>query len=336
MIYPKFLKDSATIGVCAPSDGCSDDISLRKFMNSKERFESIGYKIRATDGCFSSKLGRSADAVSRARELENLLLDDDVFLVIACSGGDFLMEMLSVLRYDIIWNNPKWIQGYSDITSLLFTITTNLDIATVYSSNFKTFSMQKWHESLTNNFEILKGVDVVQHSFDMYESNSLAYNEEFEVYNLDTIVKWDSLYSNSCSFSGRFIGGCLDCLLNIIGTRFDKTKSFLEKYKNDGFIWYFDVFDMSFEAIIRAMWQFNEAGWFKYVNGVVFGRLISNKSCYDVSFSDSLKCIFDGLNVPVLYNADIGHVPPRITVINGAFANIDFSDNQASIKMIFR
>ena len=31
MIYPKFLKDSATIGVCAPSDGCSDDISLRKF-----------------------------------------------------------------------------------------------------------------------------------------------------------------------------------------------------------------------------------------------------------------------------------------------------------------
>ena len=58
---------------------------------------------------------------------------------------------------DIIRKNPKWLQGYSDPTGLLFTITTNLDIATIYGSNFCVFGMKNWHKSCLDNLEILKG-----------------------------------------------------------------------------------------------------------------------------------------------------------------------------------
>ena len=52
------------------------------------------------------------------------------------------MEETSLIR-----NHPKWLQGYSDPTGLLFTITTNLDIATIYADNFCVFGMKPWYKS---------------------------------------------------------------------------------------------------------------------------------------------------------------------------------------------
>ena len=58
---------------------------------------------------------------------------------------------------------------------------------------------------------------------------------------------WKEKYSGKISFpqgqiykeihiKGRLLGGCLDYLLNLVGTRFDKTKEFVEKYREDGIL----------------------------------------------------------------------------------------------------
>ena len=74
---------------------------------------------------------KSCDSQTQAKELETLFLNPNVRVVFCVSGGDFLLEMLSCLDYSIIQDNPKWLQGYSDPTGLLFTITTGFDIATI-------------------------------------------------------------------------------------------------------------------------------------------------------------------------------------------------------------
>ena len=331
MIYPKFLKEKDTIGVTAPSCGCKDKIDRDKMMHAKENFISLGYQVRLTDNCKIANDVRSSDAITRARELENLFLDNDVKAIICLSGGEFLMEVLSVLRYDIIYNNPKWIQGYSDPTGLLFTITTNLDIATIYASNFKTFSMKEWHKSLVDNLEILNGNLINQTNFDLYEKDN-DNDTSYEVYNLNTKVKWKSLNNENIKVKGRLIGGCLDVLVNLIGTKFDKTKHFIDKYKEDGFIWYFDIFDKTNEDIIRIMWQLKEAGWFKYTKAILFGRLIEEKSYCNISFKQALTESLNELNIPILYDLDIGHVAPRITLINGSIIEINYKDNKGLIK----
>jgi len=333
MIYPKFIKENSTIGVTAPSDGCSSKEDIIKMNNAISNIKNRDFNVRITDNCKSSILGRSSDAITRARELENLFLDSDVDAIICLSGGDFLLEMLPVLRYDIIWNNPKWIQGYSDPTSLLFTITTNLGIATIYGSNFKTFSMDNWHKSLTNNFEILKGNIINQDSFDMYQKNFSDEVNINEVYNLDTMTNWKTIDNQDVLIKGRLIGGCLDVLLDLIGTKFDKTTSFLEKYKDDGFIWYFDVYDKSLEDIVRAMWHFKNAGWFKYIKGIMFGRFINEYSDYDVTLKDALITSLKDLDIPIIYDVDLGHTSPRMTLINGSLAEVTYSNNLGSIKM---
>lgn len=57
------------------------------------------------------------------------------------------------------------------------------------------------------------------------------------------------------AFEGRLIGGCLDCLVNILGTKYDGTVDFVEKYKEDGFVWFLEACDLNVFAIRRAIWQ---------------------------------------------------------------------------------
>ena len=52
----------------------------------------------------------------------------------------------------------------------------------------------------------------------------------------------------------RMIGGCLDCLLNIVGTRYDKTAEFVERYCEDGFCGSWRLC-LNSEALIRGLWQ---------------------------------------------------------------------------------
>lgn len=334
MIYPKFLNDKDVIGVTAPSDGITEDIDIYRLENAIKKFEKLNYKIKETKDVRTSKQGKSATSKVQAQELEELFKDKEVKAIICASGGDFLLEMLSEIDWDIIRNNPKWIQGYSDPTGLLYVITTNLDIATIYADNFKAFGMEKWHESLNNNIEILKGNILPQESFELYEGERQERITGNEGYNLNTKVKWENMNREKIDVRGRMIGGCIDILSELFGTRFDKTKDFIEKYKQDGIIWYFDNCELTSEQLIRTLWKMKDNGWFKHTNGIVFGRSELEKSCYGISFKDTIQRCLGDLNIPIIINTDIGHVSPRMTIINGAVAHIISEKNKGKIEFI--
>ena len=331
MIYPEFLKEKDTIGVTAPSDGITDKIKLKRLDNAIKNFEKRGFNIKETPNVRCSVKGRSSSSKERAEELESLYKDDNVKTIITSGGGDFLLEMLSELDFNVIKDNPKWLQGYSDPTGLLFMVTTNLDIATVYSDNFKTFGMEPWHKSLENNLEILKGNIIEQTSFSKYEEDKKLITG-LEPFNLTKKVYWKNLNNEK----GRIIGGCLDLITELFGTRFDKTKDFLEKYKDDGIIWYFDVCELSSESLIRTLWKLKDNGYFKYTKGILFSRVYACNSYYDISYEEAIYESLKDLNIPIIINADIGHVSPRMTIINGAIATITSSKGKGKIKFTLK
>lgn len=331
MIYPKFLSKNDTIGITAPSDGITEKTDIIRLNNAISQFEKRGYKIKETPDVRTSTLGKSASSKIQARELESLYQDERTKGIICAGGGDFLLEMLSEVNFDIIKNNPKWLQGYSDPTGLLYTITTNLDIATIYADNFKSFGMEKWHKSLENNLKILEGNLILQESFDKYESTRSDKITGKEGYNLDKEVKWENLNKEEINVTGRMIGGCLDILTEIFGTRFDKTKEFIERYKNDGIVWYLENCEMTSESIIRTLWKFKDNGWFENTNGIIFGRSGFEQSSYGISFKDAVIRVLGDLNIPIIFNADIGHVSPRMTIINGAMCKVISKDGKGKI-----
>lgn len=331
MIYPQFLNKNDTIGVTAPSDGVVEEIDINRLNNAIKKFEEKGHKIKETSNVRTSEKGKSAPSKVQAQELESLFEDKDIKCIICAGGGDFLLEMLSEVDFEIIKNNPKWLQGYSDPTGLLFAITTNLDIATIYADNFKGFGMEDWHKSLENNLKILGGNLIKQKNFDKYESKRAERVIGNEGYNLDTEVKWENINNNEINITGRMIGGCIDILTELFGTRFDKTKEFIEKYKEDGIIWYLENCEMTSESIIRTLWKFKDNGWFECTKGIIFGRSALEKSCYDISFKEAVTRVLGDLNIPIIFNVDIGHVSPRMTIINGAITNIISRDGKGEI-----
>lgn len=323
MIYPKFLEKNGTIGVTAPSGGQEDDVDVFRMNNAIKKLNEVGFNVIETPNCKTITGVRSSDAKTRAKELEGLFNNKNVDSIVCLTGGEFLMEMLPYIDFELLKNNPKWLQGYSDITGISYVMTTLLDIATIYAYNFKAYAMEKWHESIENNLEILTGNIMEQNSFDKYENDRADKIVGNEVFNLDTEVKWINMRNEEkIEISGRIIGGCLDLLTLLAGTKYDGTLNFIEKYKNDGIIWYFDNFGLSCEDVIRTMWKFNEMGWFKYTSGIVFGRTMTENSCTGITFAEAVRESFKNMQVPIILEADIGHKLPQLTIINGAMAKV--------------
>ncbi len=334
MIYPKHISKNDTIGITAPSDGVTDNLKLKRLDHAKINWKEKGYFVLETPSVRKSYAGKSANSLCQAKELESLFENKEVTYIIAAAGGDFLIEMLSEINWNKLEKNPKWFQGYSDITSINYILTTTYDIATVYASNCKDFGMNSWHSSLENNLKIIEGKKIIQTNFDLYEKEAKTMITGLEDYNLDTPVNYQIITKEKeITMTGRIIGGCIDCLISLCGTKFDHTKKFLEKYKEDGFIWYFDNAELTIEGLIRALWQLKQNGWFKYVKGFLFGRMFQETSYYNISLKDALLRILEEYQVPIITNMDFGHIPPRITIINGSMSTIQIHQNQMKFQM---
>ena len=320
MIFPKYLKNGDTIGITACSCGVLGKIE--KYEKSINNIKNNGFNIIETDNVRTGGVV-SSDKLVRARELESLFLSNEVNAIAIASGGDFLYDMLDEVDFNILKDNPKWLAGSSDPTSLLYILTTKYDIATLYSPcNMSGFSSDDLHQSYLNYFEILKGNLVKQEKF--------PYMENSEVDDLfDQPNEWLNINGN-VDEEGIVIGGCIEVLKDIIGTKFDNTLEFLEKYKDNGFIWYFDVFSMTSEGLYITLLQFKYAGWFKYTKAIIIGKVRFPNTFTDMKYEDAVKKVLPDMKT--IFNFDIGHVKPSFTMINGMKARVVSNDIEGSLE----
>ena len=327
MIYPKFLQQNDTIAITAPSDGITKEFDKIRLDLACKKLNSLGYKTIKTENVEKSSKLVSSSPQDRAEQFMNLWSDDNIAMILAVSGGEFLMDMLPYLDIDAIKSStPKWVQGYSDISLLNFYLTTNFNIATVTFVNAKSFGMNPWHKSLENNIEILKGNEVIQESFDMYQGQWTedVVGQEDAGFNLTDKVEYKNLYGKpQDKFEGRIIGGCIDVIKTLLGTKLDNAKNFVNSF-DEGVIWCIENCEMSITDLYRALWQMKQAGWFDNMNGVLIGRTFSQLDIKDFTYLDVLHKIFDDMNVPVVYDIDFGHLAPQWTIVNGSYAEFEY------------
>ena len=263
--------------------------------------------------------------------------DEEVSAIICAKGGDFACEMLDYLVFESLESTkPKWLQGFSDITSLGFILTTNLDIATIYGENIRDYGMNELFPNLTDSIRLMQGEEVIQKSFGACEPME-DERKPFESYHLTKKVEWKNLYGEKkVHFSGRAIGGCFDVIVNFIGTKYDVVKEYIEKYKNDGIVWFFDVYEMSTPQVFCHLWQLKNAGYFEHCKGIIFGRPCIIREDYEKSFSDVIKEAIGNLEIPIILDADIGHIPPQMPIVNGSILEVVCEEGKSEIKTFFR
>ena len=329
MIIPKFLAEGQTIGVTAPSFGVVEPVDIKRFDHGKEVLLGKGHPVKETPNVHTAdEEGRSSPLMQRVMELGSLLEDPSVGAVVSASGGDYQCEMLMGMDWDFIERHPKWMQGYSDNTVLLFKIAVEHDIATIYGSNFGDFGMEPWHRSVSENLEFLEGKRAEQHSFPFYQDGFADRVTGLEPYNEDKKVVW-RCSDGDVRFSGRLIGGCMDVLEWYHRKGNIDMEKFCTKYSDEGIVWYMETYDMD-EGRVRKMFEgMSKDGWFEGVSGFVFGRpLFYQGDDYQKVIEDALK----DYDVPKVFDADVGHKGPRMTFINGAFCEFDIKDGAADLR----
>ena len=333
MIYPNFIKQNGTIGVPAPSAGAWGIQNKNKRLNAKKNLEELGYKLILSNNLLECIKGRSAPAKIRADEINEMFKNKDIELILCATGGDFLVEILPYVDFNLLKYNPKLVAGFSDPTGLLYTITTKYDIATIYGHNFSSFGEETWYKDHEDFLEIIKGNIVNQTSYELYEEERAEKVTGLEGYNLTEKVYWKTLDEKQAHLKGRIIGGCFDIISELAGTKYDGINEFNEKYKDDGIIWYFDNCEISMEETIRILWKMNELRFFKYTKGIIFGRFGVESTCYDYDVKSCLEdSVISKLNIPIIYDADISHKAPCMTIINGAIAEINVDNGKANIS----
>ena len=119
--------------------------------------------------------------------------------------------------------------------------------------------------------------------------------------------------------------------MNIQGTRYDATEQFIEKYKDDGIIWYLETFESTAENMMMCMWKLRETGWFKYVKGFLFGRPLFYRASMDTSYEEAVMYALGSLNVPVVFDCDFGHLGPRFTLINGGMGTVAVEEGKGEL-----
>lgn len=340
MRYPKSLPAGGTIGFPAPSCGCATEPYSTAFEHALEKFQSKGFRTlpgpnaRADQGIGISNLPEKC-----AREFMDMYLSEETDCLISCGGGELMCEILPYVDFEkLAQATPKWFMGYSDNTNLTFLMATLADTASVYGPCVASFGIEPWHASLNDAIEILTGERKSVSSYGLWEKESLKDAEHPLVpYNLTEKLAMQCFIgrepAESVRFQGRLLGGCLDILVCHVGTRFDRVREFVERYKEDGIIWFLEACDLNVFGIRRAMWQLEEAGWLQHVKGFLIGRSRNGDPMMNLDNLNAFLEVAGRKSVPVVLDVDLGHMPPMMPVIVGSLGEVSVSENSVSVRM---
>ncbi|QPC47602.1 S66 family peptidase [Mangrovibacillus cuniculi] len=333
--YPSF-KYGATIGVTAPSSGVPE--MLHSLIDAaKLRLEQQGFFVEIGDTTWTQEKVRSASAQKRAKEFNQMMQDDSIQLIFPPWGGELLIEMLEYIEFENL--QEKWVLGYSDVSLLMLAITLKTGMASAIGTNLIDIRGKTSDETTAMWKEVLftkAGEEIVQRSSSKYQLKWQHDNPTEHVFHLTEETKWKTVSGKSEKISGRVLGGCIDVIRHLIGTPYGDVKGFCEShFSNEPIIWVLENCEMTTTDLRRSLVQMKLAGWFNHCTGLVFGRSPANTPVNGYTVEDVYQELAEELRIPVIYDIDFGHVPPQITFVNGAFAEIEVRDGNGIVVQRF-
>lgn len=338
MRYPEFLKDQGSIGFVAPSFGCATEPYVSRFNSAIKKFDEMGYKtVEGPNARVALGIGKSNTPEKCGEEINDFFINNRSDVIISCGGGELMCEDLPFVDFEKIAKaDPKWYLGYSDNTNLTFLLPTLCDTAAIYGPCAGDFGMRPWHKAIEDAFSLLQGKKLSFENYDGWEkkwddedTDPLSPYKITEKYN-------QTIYPSQkeVSFEGRMIGGCMDCLSILVGTKYDRVSEFCERYKEDGIVWFLEACELNVMSMRRVLWQMENAGWFKYVKGFLIGRPLQ----YEDDFGgfkphDAFTGILEKYNVPIVLDTDIGHLSPMLPLVSGGYGKINAKENKLSVDI---
>lgn len=346
MRIPKFIEPGNVLGLVAPSFGCVGEPYETRLRVAVRRFESQGYQVVCADSCYKSDgLGISTKPEAAADDLVQFYLDKSIDAVLSVGGGELMNETISHVDFHRLAEaEPKWFMGYSDNTNFIFPMALLAQTAGIYGPCAPRFG-KPWEQPERDAFALLEGRDLTVKGYSRFQppeakeenTDPLARYVLTEKKELTSFVPVGNVLLKAGELTeirmeGTLLGGCLDVLENLSGTEFDGTRAFCESGKKA--VWVLEACDLSPMSIRRTLWHLRHQGWFDTAAGFLIGRPLAawKQEMMGVNAYNAVTDVLGDLGVPVVMDADVGHISPMMPLIIGAEAVVTASGNDLTVE----
>jgi len=339
IIYPAPLKVGSKIAICSLSSGIETKFHprLNTVING---LELRGYEITEGDFLRQSESCHQFSAKDHAKQLMQFLLDDEIDAIMPPFGGELAMEILALLDFDAIKEaKPKWLVGFSDVSTIGCALTAKCGWATLHSANLMQLHPDEKSPFCLQIFETLTyepGSEFEQAPSGYYQKEKPDYAKAPNaLFDYTEPTQWQCLNHHderTIEMSGRLFGGCLDTVGLLLDSPFLALHEFKQLRAPEGLILYLENSELTPTTVARFLLSLKLAGIFDDINGIIIGRsevVRGHTQAFD--YHHALEVALGDFLFPVIIDADIGHIPPNLNLVNGAQCTITADINEGKV-----
>jgi muramoyltetrapeptide carboxypeptidase len=300
----KALRAGDTIGVAATSSPATEEV-LTKAVHG---LEAMGYKVKVGGACRETYGGYLAGTPQqRAFELNAMFADDEVDGIMCMRGGYGSPQILSMLDYDCIAQNPKLFIGYSDITALHTVLGQYANLATVHgpmAASDIAHGLDDW----SNEYLV--------RAMTRPEPLGPILNPPGE--EMVCLVEGEA--------SGPVVGGNLALISALMGTPY--------QLDTRGKLLFLEDIDEEPYRVDRMLNQLAQGGLFEDCAGVIIGTWTNCEPKKREGFSvwDVVHNLVVPYQKPTVWNVQIGHGAYNMALPLGVAASLDATACQLTIE----
>lgn len=340
--FPKPLVPGDVIAVTAPSSGVSAP-TLARLDLVLTHLRAQGFRVIEGECLRGQHKDASAPCDQRAHELVRFLTDPAVAAIMPPWGGELAIELLDLIDFAALSSMPpKWLLGYSDLSTLQLPLTLVSGWATAHGPNLMDLAPTQTDPLTTSTLRVLSAdfsTPVEQHASARHETEWTDFGAHPDApLNLTEPTLWKRLDGSAAptGFSGRLIGGCLDTIAWLAGSAYGDIPRFVRESGKAGTILYLENAEMNPTGLVRALWGLRLSGWFWGLSGLMLGRSTGPgpKNGDSLTYEDALQAVLADLPYPILYDVDVGHQPPQFTLVNGATARVAFEAGRGRVTQV--
>lgn len=321
LTFPAPLQRGDRIGVTSPSAGV-DGPAADRIEFCVDWLRAAGFDVvvgQAMDGRGIT----AGSAVDRAAELTAMLCDPAIRCVVPPWGGETAIDVVDLLDWDALAAAaPTWLVGYSDLSTLLVPVTTRLGWATVHGDNLADTPYEA-PDGLLSWLDVVTGTGPHRQRDSGLVGDYWRFTEDVRAtrWKVAGTGRWDLHGADALHVTGRLVGGCVEMLSNIAGTPYGDVAAFGRAHAEDGLIVYLEAGGDDAAAICRYLHGLRLAGWFDDARAILIGRTRAPDHP-QMTQRDAVLDALGRLDLPIVFDMEIGHVPPHLPLVNGALATL--------------
>lgn len=296
-IKPPYLKMGDTIMIVAPAGFVPDSTEIDPGIALAK---SWGLEVIVGKNAFKKHNHFAGTDEERQSDLQLALNNKNIKAIWCSRGGYGTVRIIDQIDFKAFQKNPKWVVGFSDITTLHTTIH-NLGFATIHAT---------MPGGIKNASEETKQT--------LYKA-LFGYSYAFEIPTNPLNKKGNA--------KGILIGGNLSIINSMIGS--------ISEVNTYGKILFIEDVGEDLYRIDRMMYTLKRTGALKNLKGMIVGDFdydVEKDTLFGGTHREIILNAVKEYNYPVIFDFPAGHVRDNRTLIFGKEIEIDVNENTSRIS----